>query len=81
MNSSRSSSDQASDQSILLCGFIAPNRSAKAVNSAAAPGGRRRNACTSEASCALSGDSIDSSSVYDRNDACLRRANNVAFNF
>ena len=60
VNSFRSSSDQESDQSILVFGRSAANRSAKTAISDAASGGRRRNACNSEVSRALSCCSIDS---------------------
>ena len=50
LKSSRSSSDQESDQSILQFGVSVANRSASAESSAAASGGRRRKAFTSDAS-------------------------------
>ena len=54
LNSVRSSSDQESDQSIFRFGVSPANRWARADNSAAASGGRRRKASTSDASRALS---------------------------
>jgi len=58
VNSLRSSSDQESDQSTLAFGWREAKRSASAVNSAAASGGRRRNASTRDASRALNCNSI-----------------------
>jgi hypothetical protein len=50
LKSRRSSSDHESDQSILLFGVNKASRSARADNSAAASGARRRNASTSDTS-------------------------------
>jgi len=60
----RSSSDQASDQSIRQFGASSASRSASAESSEAASGGRRRNASTSEASRSFSCISISLHSVY-----------------
>ena len=64
LNSVRSSSDQESDQSIFPFGVTPANRWARADNSAAVSGGRRRKASTSDASRALSCISITLQPVY-----------------